>query len=58
MFMNKKSTFAERAGLMASAAEYLSNILTIVENEAKAMAEAQERFEAKTASRRSAKSAE
>ena len=56
--MNKKSTFAERAGLLANAAEYLGNILTIVENEAKAMAEAQERFEAKTASRRSAKSTE
>ena len=57
--MNKKVTsFAERAGLMASAAEYLRNIAKIVEAEAKAMAEAQKRFEARKSAKRPANSAE
>ncbi len=56
MFMNKKvNSFADRVGLMASSAEYLRNIAKIVEDEAKAMAEAQKRFEART--KRLAKSA-
>jgi aldehyde:ferredoxin oxidoreductase len=46
--MNKKvNSFADRVGLMASSAEYLRNIAKIVEAEAKAMAEAQQRFAAK-----------
>jgi len=45
--MNKKVTFADRVASMKAAIEDLRTILTIVEDEAKAMAEAQERFAAK-----------
>jgi hypothetical protein len=48
MFMNKKeNSFADRAALMGRAAEDLRLILAIVEAEAKAMAEVQQRFAAK-----------
>ena len=58
-FMNKKVTFADRVALMAGAAEDLRTILAIVEAEAKAMAEAQQRFAAKKPTqKRPAKSAE
>jgi hypothetical protein len=46
-FMNKKVSFAERADLMKAAAADLRSILDIIEAEAKALAEAQERFTAK-----------
>jgi len=57
--MNKKVSFADRVALLAGAAEDLRAILAIVEAEAKAMAEAQQRFAArKPAQKRPAKSAE
>ena len=57
--MNKKVSFADRVALMAGAAEDLRIILAIVEAEAKAMAEAQQRFAAKKPTqKRPAKSAE
>jgi len=56
--MNKKVNFADRVALMGRAAETLRVILAIIEDEAKAMAEAQKRFAAKTPTKRSAKSAE
>jgi hypothetical protein len=56
--MNKKVSFADRAAILAGAAEDLRAILAIVEAEAKAMAEAQQRFAAKKPAKRSAKSAE
>jgi len=57
-FMNKKSTFADRVAAMRAVAEDLRNSVDIIEAEADAMAEAQKRFAAKTASGRSAKSTE
>jgi hypothetical protein len=45
--MNKKVSFAERADLLTAAAADLRSILAIVEAEAKAMAEVQQRFTAK-----------
>ena len=57
--MNKKVSFADRVDLLAGAAEDLRAILAIVEAEAKAMAEAQQRFTArKPTQKRPAKSAE
>jgi hypothetical protein len=57
--MNKKVSFADRVALLAGAAEDLRAILAIVEAEAKAMTEAQQRFAArKPAQKRPAKSAE
>ena len=56
--MNKKVSFADRVALMGRAADTLRVVLAIVEGEAKAMAEAQERFAAKTPTKRLAKSAE
>jgi hypothetical protein len=57
--MNKKVSFADRVALLACAAEDLRAILAIVEAEAKAMAEAQQRFEArKPAQKRQPKSTE
>jgi hypothetical protein len=56
--MNTKVTFADRVALMSRAANDLRAILAIIEGEAQAMAEAQERFAAKKPPKRSAKSAE
>jgi hypothetical protein len=57
--MNKKVSFADRGDLLAGAAEDLRAILAIVDAEAKAMAEAQQRFTArKPTQKRPAKSAE
>jgi hypothetical protein len=57
-FMNKKVSFANRVALMSRAAEDLRSILAIIEGEAKAMAEAQQRFAAKKPAKRPAKSTE
>jgi hypothetical protein len=57
--MNKKVSFADRVALLVGAAEDLRAILAIVEAEAKAMAQAQQRFAArKPAQKRQAKSTE
>jgi hypothetical protein len=57
--MNKKVSFAERLAHMPTAATSLRAILEIVEREASAMAEMQERFMArKPAQKRLANSAE
>jgi hypothetical protein len=56
--MNKKSRFADRVVAIKAAIAHLRTVLEIVDAEAKAMAEVQKRFAAKTASSRSAKSAE
>jgi hypothetical protein len=57
--MNKKVSFTDRVALLAGAAENLRAILAIVQDEAKAIAEAQQRFAArKPAQKRQAKSAE
>jgi hypothetical protein len=57
--MDKKVSFADRVALLAGAAEDLRAILAIVEAEAKAMAEAQQRFAArKPAQKRPTKSTE
>ena len=45
--MNKKVSFADRVASMKAAVEDLRTILAIVEAEAKAMAEAHQRFAAK-----------
>jgi len=50
-FMNKKVTFADRVGLMQAAVQNLRAALVIIEAEAKAMAEAQERFAVRKAER-------
>jgi hypothetical protein len=46
-FMNKKVSFADRVDLIKAAVADLRAVLEIIEAEAKAMAEAQERFAAK-----------
>jgi len=57
--MNKNVSFAERLALMQNAAASLRAILPIVESEASAMAEVQQRFPArKPAQKRQANSAE
>jgi hypothetical protein len=50
--MNKKVSFADRVALIGRAASDLRAILAIVEAEAKAMAEAQQRFAAKKPTKR------
>ena len=57
-YMNKEIRFADRVALMGRAANDLRAILAIIESEALAMAEAQQRFAAKKPTKRSAKSAE
>lgn len=58
-FMNKKVSFAERLAQMQTAVTSLRAILEIVEREASAMAEVQQRFTArKPAQKRQATSAE
>jgi hypothetical protein len=57
--MNKNVSFPERLALMQNAAASLRAILPIVESEASAMAEVQQRFAArKPAQKRQANSAE
>ena len=56
--MNKKVSFAERQVLMQTAVTSLHAILEIVEQEASAMAEVQERFTARKPAPRRANSAE
>jgi hypothetical protein len=56
--MNEKVTFADRVAAMRAVAEDLRNSVDIIEAEADAMADAQKRFAAKTAARRSATSTE
>ena len=56
--MNKKVSFADRVALMGRAANDLRAILAIIEGEAQAMAEAQQRFAAKKPAKRPAKSTE
>jgi hypothetical protein len=57
-YMNKKVSFADRVAFMGRAASDLRAILAIIEGEAQAMAEAEERFAAKKPTKRPAKSAE
>ena len=58
-FMNKKVSFADRVGLMQAAVQDLRAILEIVQDEAQAVAEAQQRFAAKKPTqKRPAKSTE
>lgn len=57
--MNKKVLFADRVERMQDAVECILRVLDIVETEAKAMAEAQQRFAAKKPTqKRPAKSTE